>query len=155
MLGEVKVSIKKIVSLLYISVAIKASILTFSMLSVHKNTISNMFLEFSNFKIVDLILIAILIVFSVASSGCGKGVHPKLFLFHRALGEVNVLIQNFLFHRVLGEVKIQASVSSRMGGRSMFYKHLLYYIKNYLNPFISRSLLCPAIHAEAVFISNI
>ena len=46
-------------------------------------------------------------------------------LFHRVLGEVKVLIQNFLFHRVLGEVKISASVSPRMGGRSMFYKHLL------------------------------
>ena len=51
------------VSLLYILVAIKASLLKFSMFSVNKNTISNMFLEFSNFKIVDLIEIAILIVF--------------------------------------------------------------------------------------------
>ena len=48
------------------------------------------------------------------------------FLFHRVLGEVKVLIQNFLFHRVLGKVKIWASVSSRTGGRSMFYKHLLF-----------------------------
>ena len=48
------------------------------------------------------------------------------FLFHRVLGEVKVLIQNFLFDRVLGKVKIQASVSSRMGRRSMFYKHLLF-----------------------------
>ena len=46
---------KHFVSLLYISVAIKASLLKFSMPSVHKNTISNMFLEFCNFKIVDLI----------------------------------------------------------------------------------------------------
>ena len=48
---------KYFVSLLYISVAFKASILKFSMFGVglHKNTISNMFLEFSNFKIVDLI----------------------------------------------------------------------------------------------------
>ena len=28
------------------------------------------------------------------------------FLFHRVVGEVEVLIQNFLFHRVLGKVKI-------------------------------------------------
>ena len=47
------------------------------------------------------------------------------FLFHRILGGVKVLIQNFLFHHVLGEVKIKASVSSRTGGRSMLYKHLL------------------------------
>ena len=40
--------------------AIKASILKFSMFSVHKTTISNMFLEFSDFKIVDLMWIAIL-----------------------------------------------------------------------------------------------
>ena len=46
---------KQFVSLFYISVAIKAGLLKFSMFSVHKNTISNMFLEFSNFKIVDLI----------------------------------------------------------------------------------------------------
>ena len=46
---------KHFVSLLYISVAIKASLLKFSMFSVHKNTVSNMFLEFSNFKIFDLI----------------------------------------------------------------------------------------------------
>ena len=51
---------KHFVSLLYISVAIKASLLKFSMFRVRKNTISNMFLEFSNFKIVDLIQIAIL-----------------------------------------------------------------------------------------------
>ena len=49
------VSIQNIVSLLYISVAIKASLLKFSMFSVHKNTISNIFVEFSNFKIVDLV----------------------------------------------------------------------------------------------------
>ena len=55
--GEVKVSIQKyFVSLLYISVAIKVSLLKFSMFSVHKNTISNIFLDFFfNFKIVDLI----------------------------------------------------------------------------------------------------
>ena len=47
-------------------------------------------------------------------------------LFHRVLGEVEVFIQNFLFYRVLGEVKIWASVSPRTGGRSMFYKHLLF-----------------------------
>ena len=48
---------KYFVTLLYISIAIKfkASLLTFSMFNVHKNTISNMFLELSNFKIVDLI----------------------------------------------------------------------------------------------------
>ena len=46
---------KDFVSLLYISVAIKASLLKFSMSNIHKNTISNMFLVFSNFKIVDLI----------------------------------------------------------------------------------------------------
>ena len=50
------------------------------------------------------------------------------FLFHHVMGEVKVLIQNFLFHRVLGKVKISSSVSSRTGGRSMFYKHLLFYI---------------------------
>ena len=38
-------------SLLYISVAIKASLLKFSMFSVHKNTVSNIFLEFSNYKL--------------------------------------------------------------------------------------------------------
>ena len=48
---------KYFVSLLYILVAIKASLLKLSMFGVglHKNTISNMFLEFSNFEIVDLI----------------------------------------------------------------------------------------------------
>ena len=46
---------KHFVSLLYISVAIKASLLKFSMFSVHQNTISSIFLEFSNFKIVDLV----------------------------------------------------------------------------------------------------
>ena len=42
-----------------------------------------------------------------------------------------MLIQNFLFHLVLhvGEVKISASVSPRTGGRSMFYKHLLFTTK--------------------------
>ena len=65
-----KVSIQKyFVSLLYISVAIKASLLKFSMFSVHKNTISNIFLEFSNFEIVDLVQIGILNFFAVASSG--------------------------------------------------------------------------------------
>ena len=45
--GEVKVSIQKyFVSLLYNSVAIKASLLKLSMFSVHKNAISNIFLEF-------------------------------------------------------------------------------------------------------------
>ena len=38
----------------------KASLLNFSMFSVHKNTISSMFLEFSNFKIVGLVQIGIL-----------------------------------------------------------------------------------------------
>ena len=61
------------------------------MFSVHKNTISNIFLEFSNFKIVGLVL-------AVASSGWDKGVDPKDVL----LCEVKVLKQN----RVLGEVKI-------------------------------------------------
>ena len=37
---------KYFVSLLYISVAIKASLLKLSMFSVHKNTISNIFLDF-------------------------------------------------------------------------------------------------------------
>ena len=37
---------KYFVSLLYISVAIKASLSKFNMFSVHKNTISNIFLEF-------------------------------------------------------------------------------------------------------------
>ena len=46
---------KHFVLMFYISVAIKASLLKFSMFSIHKNTISNMFLLFSNFKIVDLI----------------------------------------------------------------------------------------------------
>ena len=39
----------------YISVAIKTSLLKSSMFNEHKNTISNMLLEFSYFKIVDLI----------------------------------------------------------------------------------------------------
>ena len=54
------------------------------------------------------------------------------FLFHRVLGGLKVLIQNFLFHRVLGKVKIYASVSSRTGGRSMFYKHLLFFLVHVL-----------------------
>ena len=75
-----KVSIQNILFHCFTSqFAIKASLLKFSMFSVHKNTISNMFLEFSNFKIVHLILI----------------------------GEVKLLFQNFVFHRVLGEVKLQ------------------------------------------------
>ena len=51
---------KHFVSLLYIAVAVKASLLKFSMFSIHKNTISNIFLEFSNFKIVGLVQIGIL-----------------------------------------------------------------------------------------------
>ena len=46
---------KYFLSMLYISVAIKASLLKCSMFSEHNSTISNMFLEFSNFKIADLI----------------------------------------------------------------------------------------------------
>ena len=46
---------QQFVLLLYISVAIKASLLKFSMFSIHKNSISNIFLEVCNFKIVDLI----------------------------------------------------------------------------------------------------
>ena len=38
----------------YISVAIKASLLKFNMFNMCKNTIFKMFLVFSNFKIVDL-----------------------------------------------------------------------------------------------------
>ena len=45
---------KHFVSLPYISVAIKASLLKFSMFNIHKN-LSNMFLVFFNFKIADLI----------------------------------------------------------------------------------------------------
>ena len=51
-LGEVKVLIQTIVLLLYISDAIEASFLKFSMFNIPQNTISNMFLVFSNFKIV-------------------------------------------------------------------------------------------------------
>ena len=62
---------KHFVSLLCISVAIKASLLKFimcimfiiyysSFISVHKNTISNIFLEFSNFKIVGFVQIGTL-----------------------------------------------------------------------------------------------
>ena len=51
---------KHFVSLLCISVAIKASLLKFIMFSVHKNTISNIFLEFSNFKIVGFVQIGTL-----------------------------------------------------------------------------------------------
>ena len=52
---------KHFVPLLYVSIAIKASLLKFSMFSVHTNTISNIFLELSNFKIVGLVQIGILI----------------------------------------------------------------------------------------------
>ena len=52
--GEVKVSIQSILFHCFTS-QLKASLLKFSMFSVHKNTISNIFLEFSNFKIVDLV----------------------------------------------------------------------------------------------------
>ena len=56
MLGEVKVSIQNILFHCFTSqLLVKASLLKFSMFSVHKNTISNIFLEFSNFKIVDLV----------------------------------------------------------------------------------------------------
>ena len=41
-------------SLLYISAAIKASLLIFNMFNIYKNNISKMCLAFSNFKIVDL-----------------------------------------------------------------------------------------------------
>ena len=58
---------KHFVSLFYVSVAIKASLLKFSMFSVHKNTITNIFLEFSNFKIVGLVQI-------------GEGIDPNLFV---------------------------------------------------------------------------
>ena len=51
---------KHFVSLFYVSVVIKASLLKFSMFSVHKNTITDIFLEFSNFKIVGLVQIGIL-----------------------------------------------------------------------------------------------
>ena len=71
---------KYFVSLLYISVAIKASLLKFSMFSVHKNTISNIFLEF--FLTLKLLIWYRLpfYIFAVASSGWGKGVDPKLFV---------------------------------------------------------------------------
>ena len=59
------------------------------MFSIHKNATSIMFLGFSNFKIVDLIEIAILIIFQL-----------------HLVGEVKVLIQNFLFYHVLGEGKV-------------------------------------------------
>ena len=45
------------------------------------------------------------LVTTLASSGWGKGVDPKLF-HHVLLCEVKVLIETFLIHRVLGEVKI-------------------------------------------------
>ena len=56
-LGEVKICINPelFVSSLYISVAIKASVLKFNMFNIHKNNISNIFFSFfSNFEIVDL-----------------------------------------------------------------------------------------------------
>ena len=57
-----KVSIQNILFHCFTShaVAVKASLLKFSMFSVHKNTITNIFLEFSNFKIVGLVQIGIL-----------------------------------------------------------------------------------------------
>ena len=56
-----RVSIQNILFHCFTSqLAIKASLLKFSMFSVHKNTISNIFLEFSNFKIVGLVQIGIL-----------------------------------------------------------------------------------------------
>ena len=76
-----KVSIQKyFVSLLYISVAIKASLLKFSMFSVHKNTVSNISLDF--FLTLKLLIWYRLpfYIFAVASSGWGKGVDPKLFV---------------------------------------------------------------------------
>ena len=71
---------KYFVSLLYISVAIKASLFKFSMFSVHKNTISNIFLEFFlNLKLLIWYRLPFYIL-AVASSGWGKGVDPKLFV---------------------------------------------------------------------------
>ena len=66
--------------------------------------------------------------FSFGSIPSPHQVHSIAFLQQHLVGEVKVLIQNFLFHRVLHvrEVKIYASVSLRTGGRSMFYKHLLF-----------------------------
>ena len=55
-LGEVKAMIQNsFLSSLYISVAIKASLLKFNMLNIYKNNIFKMFIFFSKFKIVDLI----------------------------------------------------------------------------------------------------
>ena len=71
---------KYFVSLLYISVAIKARLLKFSMFSVHKNSISNIFLEF--FLTLKLLIWyrLPLYIFEVAFSGWGNGVDPKLFV---------------------------------------------------------------------------
>ena len=44
---------KHFISLLYISVAIKASLLKFSIFNIHKYAISDMLLVFSNFKTAD------------------------------------------------------------------------------------------------------
>ena len=71
---------KYFVSLLYISVAITASILKFSMFSVHKNTISNIFPRvFLTLKLSIWYRLPFYI-FAVGSSGWGKGVDPKLFV---------------------------------------------------------------------------
>ena len=61
-------------------VPFKASLLKFSMLSVHKNTISNIFLEF--FLTLKLLIWYTLpfYILAVVSSGWGKGVDPKLFV---------------------------------------------------------------------------
>ena len=54
--GEVKVSIQNIFFHCFTSqLPLKLAFLKFSMFSVHTNTISNIFLEFTNFKIVDLV----------------------------------------------------------------------------------------------------
>ena len=69
--------------------------------------------------------------FSFGSIPSPQKVHSIAFLQQHLVGEVKVLIQNFLFHRVLhvGEVKFYSSVSLRTGGRSMFYKHLLFFLR--------------------------
>ena len=113
---------KYFVSLLYISVAIKASLLKFSMFSIHKNTISSMFLFFSNFKIVDLTEIAILVFFFCSNikwvrwrcwskTFCfivywvrWRSLFIQNFLFRRLLSEVKVLTQNVLFHRCISQL---------------------------------------------------
>ena len=54
--GEVKVLIQNILFHCFTSqLLLKASLLKFSMFNVHRNTISNIFLQFSNFKIVNLV----------------------------------------------------------------------------------------------------